>query len=251
MNISVFQDVFRLEKPNFHNRRIYSAVWIGNCHPAWKAEHLFATKAQRQEVGCSLFAGMDIHLCNCSGSAFQAAMVETSSSAGRDLRLWRLLPFRQWWAGELKTSTAMNISVFQDVFRLEKPNFHNRRIYSAAWIGSSHPAWKAEHLFATKAQRQEVGFSLSAGMDIHLCNCSGSAFQAAMVGTSSSEGRWPAVMKVIAFQATVSRWIEKLRPWWIFLYSRMFSGLKSRIFITVEFILRHESAALTLPGRQN
>jgi hypothetical protein len=35
-----------------------------------------------------------------------------------------VLPFRQKWAGELKTSTAMNISVFQDVFRLEKPNFH-------------------------------------------------------------------------------------------------------------------------------
>jgi hypothetical protein len=29
------------------------------------------------------------------------------------------------------------------------------------------------------------------------------------------------------------------------------SGLKSRIFITAEFILRHESAALTLPERQN
>ncbi|MBZ4657017.1 MAG: hypothetical protein JG771_153 [Methermicoccus sp.] len=29
------------------------------------------------------FAGMDIHLCNCSGSAFQAAIVGTSLYAGR------------------------------------------------------------------------------------------------------------------------------------------------------------------------
>jgi hypothetical protein len=46
-------------------------------------------------------------------------------------------------------------------------------------------------------------------------------------------------MKVIAFQAKVSRRIENL------------FGLKSRIFITAEFILRGESAALTLPERQN
>jgi len=43
---------------------------------------------------------------------------------------------------------------------------------------------------------------------MHLYNGNSSAFQAAMVGTSLSAGRWPAVMKVIAFQATVSRWIE-------------------------------------------
>jgi hypothetical protein len=29
------------------------------------------------------FAGVDIRLCNCSGSAFQAAMVGTSLSVGR------------------------------------------------------------------------------------------------------------------------------------------------------------------------
>ncbi len=46
------------------------------------------------------------------------------------------------------------------------------------------------------------------GMDIRLCNCSGSAFQAGIVVMPSSAGRWPAVMKVIAFQAKVSRWIE-------------------------------------------
>jgi hypothetical protein len=44
-----------------------------------------------------------------------------------------------------------------------------------------------------------------AGADIHLCNCSGSAFQAGMVVMSSSAGRRPEVMKVIAFQAKVSR----------------------------------------------
>ena len=69
------------------------------------------------------FAGADIHLCNCSGSAFQAAMVGTSLSAGRDLRLWRLLPFRQKWAGELKTSTVMDISVFEGVFGLKSRIF--------------------------------------------------------------------------------------------------------------------------------
>jgi hypothetical protein len=40
----------------------------------------------------------------------------------------------------------------------------------------------------------------------------------------------------------------KLRPWWIFLYSSVFEGvfgLKSRIFITAEFILRHESPSET------
>ncbi len=45
-------------------------------------------------------------------------------------------------------------------------------------------------------------------MDIHLCKCNSSAFQALMGGTSLSAGRWPVVMKVIAFQAKVSRWIE-------------------------------------------
>jgi len=66
---------------------------------------------------------MDIRLCNCSGSAFQAAMVGTSLSAGRDLWLWRLLPFRQKWAGELKAPTAMNISVFEGIFGLKSRIF--------------------------------------------------------------------------------------------------------------------------------
>jgi hypothetical protein len=48
-------------------------------------------------------------------------------------------------------------------------------------------------------------FVLFAGADIHLCNCNGSAFQAAIVVMSLSAGRIPAVMKVIAFQAKVSR----------------------------------------------
>jgi hypothetical protein len=33
------------------------------------------------------FAGVDIHLSNCSGSAFQAGILLLSLSAGRDLRL--------------------------------------------------------------------------------------------------------------------------------------------------------------------
>jgi len=77
-----------------------------------------------------------------------------------------------------------------------------------------------------------------AGVDIHLCNCSSSAFQAEIAGASLSAGRRPAVMKVIAFQAKVSRGIKN------------FFGLKSRIFITAEFILRYESSSETcLKGR--
>ena len=44
-----------------------------------------------------------------------------------------------------------------------------------------------------------------AGVDIHLYNGSGSAFQAGILLLSLSAGRIPAVMKVIAFQAKVSR----------------------------------------------
>ena len=40
-----------------------------------------------------------------------------------DLRLWRLLPFRQRLAGELKTSTVMDISVFESVFGLKSRIF--------------------------------------------------------------------------------------------------------------------------------
>jgi hypothetical protein len=40
-----------------------------------------------------------------------------------------------------------------------------------------------------------------AGMDIHLYSDNSSAFQAGIVVMPSSAGRWPAVMKVIAFQA--------------------------------------------------
>jgi len=50
-----------------------------------------------------------------------------------DLRLWRLLPFRQKHANELKASTAMGFCI-RRYFWLEKPDFHNRRIHSAAWI---------------------------------------------------------------------------------------------------------------------
>jgi hypothetical protein len=47
-------------------------------------------------------------------------------------------------------------SVFKDVFWLEKPNFHNRRIYSAAWI-----------VVRNLPGRQY--FSI-VGADIHLCS---------------------------------------------------------------------------------
>ena len=144
---------------------------------------------------------MDIRLCNCSSSAFHAVMVGTSSSAGRWPAVMNVFAFQAKVSRWIEGFHCDEYFCIRGYFWLEKPNFHNRRIYSAVWIGNYHPAWKAEHLFATKAQKQEVGFSLFAGVDIHLPNCSGSAFQAAMVGTSSSAGWWPAVMKVIAFQA--------------------------------------------------
>ena len=65
-----------------------------------------------------------------------------------------------------------------------------------------------------------------AGVDIHLCNCSGSAFQAGILLLSLSAGRIPAVMKVIAFQAKVSRWIENFDCDG-FLYSKVFLAWKA------------------------
>jgi len=58
-------------------------------------------------------------------------------------------------------------------------------------------------------------------------------FRQRMFVASLSAGRRPAVMNVFAFQATMSSCIEN------------FLGLKSRIFITAEFILRHESSSET------
>ncbi|MFZ6037267.1 MAG: hypothetical protein ACOYU1_03325 [Bacteroidota bacterium] len=46
---------------------------------------------------------------------------------------------------------------------------------------------------------------LFAGVDIHSYNGNGSAFQAGILLLSLSAARIPAVIKVIAFQATVSR----------------------------------------------
>ena len=65
-----------------------------------------------------------------------------------------------------------------------------------------------------------------AGVDIHLYNGKSSAFQAEIAGMSSSAGRWPAVMKVIAFQAKVSQWIEGFHCDG-FLYSRVFLAWKA------------------------
>jgi hypothetical protein len=47
--------------------------------------------------------------------------------------------------------------------------------------------------------------SFFVGVYIHLYNGKSSAFQAEIAGMSSSAGRIPAVMKVIAFQAKVSQ----------------------------------------------
>jgi hypothetical protein len=79
-----------------------------------------------------------------------------------------------------------------------------------------------------------VLFVLFAGVDIHLYNATiVLPFRQRMFVASLSAGRRPAVMNVFAFQATMSSCIEN------------FLGLKSRIFITAEFILRHESSSET------
>jgi len=54
---------------------------------------------------------------------FRQHMFVVSFPQVGDLRLWRLLPFRQKWAGESKTSTVMDISVFEDVFGLKSRIF--------------------------------------------------------------------------------------------------------------------------------
>jgi hypothetical protein len=46
---------------------------------------------------------------------------------------------------------------------------------------------------------------LFAGVDISRCSCNSSAFQAGILLLSLSAARIPAVIKVIAFQAKVSR----------------------------------------------
>jgi hypothetical protein len=51
----------------------------------------------------------------------------------QNIELKMLLPFRQRWGGELKASTAMDFCL-GGCFWLGKPNFHNRRIHSAARI---------------------------------------------------------------------------------------------------------------------
>jgi len=77
-------------------------------------------------------------------------------------------------------------------------------------------------------------FVLFAGVDIHLYNAVRVLpFRQRMFVASLSAGRRPAVMNVFAFQATMSSCIENSL------------GLKSRISITAEFILRHESSPET------
>jgi len=77
-------------------------------------------------------------------------------------------------------------------------------------------------------------FVLFAGVDIHLYNAARVLpFRQRMFVAALSAGRRPAVMNVFAFQATMSSCIEN------------FLGLKSRISITAEFILRHESSPET------
>jgi hypothetical protein len=60
--------------------------WLVN--GGWKNRN-FKLRILNYEFSFCLFffAGMDIRLCNCSGSAFQAVMVVMSLSADRDLRL--------------------------------------------------------------------------------------------------------------------------------------------------------------------
>jgi hypothetical protein len=104
-----------------------------------------------------------------------------------------------------------------------------------------HHKWQECHFPRQPRFARKAWLSLSAGVDIHLYNGNSSAFQAGIVVMPSSAGRIPAVMKVIAFQAKVSLIVEGKRH---IVFQNVF-GLKSRIFITAEFILRHEPSSET------
>jgi len=109
------------------------------------------------------------------------------------------------------------------------------------WVWSHNWEFKKEvKKLEMRILNYEFSFCLFffAGVDIRLFNCSSSAFQAVSGCCIFVRRSWPAVMKGIAFQAKVSRWVEN------------FFGLKSRIFITAEFSLRHQSLSETcLEGR--
>ena len=73
--------------------------------------------------GLVVFAGADIYQCSYNRSAFRQQLQWWLFPQVGDLRLWMFLPFRQKWAGELKASTAMDISVFEGVFGLKSRIF--------------------------------------------------------------------------------------------------------------------------------
>ena len=82
------------------------------------------------------FADADIFYATAIVLPFRLYLVVVSLSPGRWPAVMNVFAFQ-----------AMMSSWIENFFWLEKPNFHNRRIYSAAWISSYNPAWKAELIF--------------------------------------------------------------------------------------------------------
>ena len=106
----------------------------------------------------------------------------------RKLAIKKVLPFRQWLipvasihrlqtygygsyclSGKGKhVIWRTNIYFFDQyvyffrIFRLEKPNFHNRRIYSAEKTNHHQPAWKAEQFICKEPNPQQVAIRYSA-----------------------------------------------------------------------------------------
>ncbi len=67
-------------------------------------------------------------------SAFQAEIAGTSSSAGRWLAVMKVIAFQAKVSRWIENFDCDGYFCIRGCFWLEKPNFHNRRIYSAAWI---------------------------------------------------------------------------------------------------------------------
>jgi hypothetical protein len=115
--------LFGLEKPDFHNLKIYSAGSI----LVWTLpgrQDLYLPRRRKDAKSDFRFSPVWIFICTTVRVLpFRQRLQGRLRPQVGDLRLWRLLPFRQKWAGELKTSTVMDISVFEGIFGLKSRIF--------------------------------------------------------------------------------------------------------------------------------
>jgi hypothetical protein len=81
---------------------------------------------------CSFFAGEGIPQCSDNRSAFQAGMVVMPLSAGRIPAVMKVIAFQAKVSRGIENFDRDGYFCIRGYFWLEKPNFHNRRINSAA-----------------------------------------------------------------------------------------------------------------------